>query len=228
MPVAATLYVLCAAAAIVSRQRRWRFASPLKGLPVACLAAMMAVGFLAAGPEARGGPQVLAYLAVACGLVCGLAGDLFLLDKARHLKKGALAFLVGHLWYIAAFALSGLAFAPGALALALAYFALYAYILFGRLLARHPNYRLIALAYLASLAGMAVLAGLADAYRATLGLRSTFFAGAMLFSVSDGVLSYRMFGRHFRLADLAVLSTYYAAQGLIAYGAWAALCTSLP
>lgn len=220
MTIIVTAYVLCAAIAIAARQLRWKAAPPLKGLPVGFLLVALSAGAcFRPGGIGDVGP---AYVAVALGLAFGLAGDIFLLDKARHLRKGTVAFLLGHLWYIAAFALSGLAFAPAPLAAALAYFALYAYVLFGRLLARHPNHRPIAAAYLAGLAAMTALAAFADAYRATLGLRSTFFAGAMLFSVSDGVLSYRMFGRHFRLADVAVLSTYYAAQGLIAYGAWIA------
>lgn len=221
MTIIATAYVLCAAAAIAARQLRWKAAPPLKGLPVCFLLVALAVG-AAYRPGGIGavGP---AYAAAALGLAFGLAGDIFLLDKARHLKKGTVAFLLGHLCYIVAFALSGLASAPAPLVVTLAYFGLYAYVLFGRLLSRHPNHRLIAVAYCSGLAAMTILAGFADAYRATLGLRSTFFAGALLFSVSDGVLSYRMFGRHFRLADVAVLSTYYAAQGLIAYGAWIAV-----
>jgi uncharacterized membrane protein YhhN len=41
-------------------------------------------------------------------------------------------------------------------------------------------------------------------------------AGALLFMVSDGLLAVDRFARPFRAGDAAVMTTYYAAQTLIA------------
>jgi uncharacterized membrane protein YhhN len=44
--------------------------------------------------------------------------------------------------------------------------------------------------------------------------------GAILFTISDTTLAVNHFLRRFRWAQVAILSTYYAAQTLIAWSAW--------
>lgn len=215
MIIIACLYAALAAAAIVARQLGSRLAPALKGLPVACLLLALSGARLFALDEAS-----LAYYLVIAGLTFGLAGDLLFLDKGRFFKRGIVSFLVGHLWYVAAFAASGMRPVSGPLWPLAAYFGLYATVLFKSILAKHRAYWGFAAAYLAGIAAMTVCAAFSDAANAATGITTPFFPGAVLFAVSDGILSVRIFKRRFRLSDVFVLSTYYAAQGLIAAGAW--------
>jgi len=215
MKIIVCLYAALAAAAIVARQLGWRAAPALKGLPVAFLLLALAGARLAALGDAGA-----AYYLVIAGLAFGLAGDLLFLDKGRFFKQGIAAFLGGHLLYIAAFAASGMKPVSGPLWPLGAYFGLYAAVLFKSILSKHRAYWGLAAAYLAGVATMTVCAAFADAANAAAGIPTQYFPGAVLFAVSDGILSVRLFKRRFRLADVFVLSTYYAAQGLIAAGAW--------
>jgi uncharacterized membrane protein YhhN len=215
MPIIVVLYIALALAAVLARQFGWKRASIFKGLPVLSLIAALSVAWLSGLPGAG-----LPYLLVVFGLALGFAGDILFLDKGRYFKHGVIAFLAGHLLYIASFACSGLTIDLPPLALAAVFFGFYAFVLFTRILKKHAKYVPGAIAYMAALMAMTACAHFADAYHAGEGLRTYFYLGALLFSLSDGVLSYRTFKRRFRLSDIIVLSTYYAAQGIIAYSAW--------
>lgn len=207
-------YALLAVLAVAARQLGWKAAGAAKALPVSYLIASLALA--AATGRAEAGAV---YYLIMAGLACGLAGDVLLLDKGRFFKRGVVAFLAGHVLYIVAFAFSGLKPTWRMLLPIVGYFGIYAIVLSNVLLAKHAKYRPLAVAYLGGILAMTVSALFADAANAARGASSYFFEGAFLFTVSDGVLSYRVFQRRFRFVDVAVLSTYYAAQCVIAANA---------
>jgi len=155
MIIIACLYAALSVAAVAARQLGSRAAPALKGLPVAFLLFALTDARLFALGEAS-----LAYYLVIAGLAFGLAGDLLFLDKGRFFKRGIVAFLVGHLWYIAAFAASGMTPVSAPLWPLGAYFSLYAVVLFKSILAKHRAYWGFAAAYLAGIAAMTVCAAL--------------------------------------------------------------------
>src|SRR5262245_59124480 len=177
-----------------------RLAGVLKPLPVALLALLVAAAPAPIPPAYR--------WAIVAGLVASMAGDVFLLSRARFLP-GLMSFLVGHCCYIVAFAPAGrwdvpawLLFAPflAAGGTMLAY--LWPYL--GR-------FRPPVSAYVLAIAAMGWRAATLGGASGRLAL-----AGALVFMVSDGVLAVDRFARPFRAADAAVMVTYYAAQTLIA------------
>ncbi len=153
-----------------------------------------------------------AYRALICaGLVFSLAGDVFLMLPKDRFVAGLVSFLVAHLLYIPAFARGGVGFtwAP-----AIAY-ALYAAVLLRILLPRVGALKIPVLVYALALMAMAWIA----AEHAAAGLPGGWLAaiGAALFVVSDSALAINRFVHPFRAAQPLVLSTYFAAQTLIAY-----------
>lgn len=207
-------YALLALLAVAARQLGWKAAGVAKALPVSFLIVSLAMAAVTGRAEAGA-----SYYIIMAGLACGLTGDVLLLDKGRFFKQGVVAFLGGHVLYIVAFAFSGLRPTWRMLLPIAGYFGIYAIVLSNILLAKHAKYRPLALAYLGGILAMTVSALFADAANAARGASSYFFEGAFLFTVSDGVLSYRLFQRRFRFVDVVVLSTYYAAQGVVAMNA---------
>lgn len=154
-------------------------------------------------------------LLVALGL--SLAGDVCLMfthrpQGTRWFLAGLVAFLLAHLGFVAAF-LQGVGEVrlPPALALV----AVYAALMLAVLLPRAGSLKLPVIAYCAVLAGMVFAAAArVEAFgtpEAVLAL-----AGALLFLASDSLLGWRRFVGPFRHAQAAILSTYWAAIGLIA------------
>ena len=154
-------------------------------------------------------PQVWLLLAA---LACSWVGDV-LLSFPGWFVPGLLAFLAAHLVFIGLFL--RLPMRPGRRRLptwALVYVAWY--VAFLVLLGPHLGGLLVPVAvYGAVLGTMAALAG---------GRGGVIAVGGALFVVSDSVLALGRFlpGYEFALHDLVVMSTYLAAQGLIAWGAW--------
>ena len=147
---------------------------------------------------------------IAAGLLFSLAGDVFLMLPRDRFVAGLASFLVAHLLYLAAFARGGAGVTPGLVA----FFAAFAGV-FVRLLWPHlGGLRLPVAAYAAALSAMAwqaaegALAGRPGAALAA--------AGALLFAASDGMLAWNRFVRPLPHAQALVLSTYWAAQLLIA------------
>ncbi|HXG28056.1 MAG TPA: lysoplasmalogenase [Nevskiales bacterium] len=149
---------------------------------------------------------------ILAGLAFSAAGDVFLMLPRDRFVPGLVSFLIAHLLYIAAFsAPAGLLSAP---LLALPYLAAAG----GLLLVLLPKTGRLALpvgVYAAALAAMGWQAASRwDALQDTASLCA--MLGAILFLVSDGVLAINRFVRPFRAAELLLLSTYFAAQTLIA------------
>jgi uncharacterized membrane protein YhhN len=180
---------------------------------------MLLVLALALQPTASTSPSYRG--AVTAGLVCSLAGDVFLMLPRDRFVAGLASFLVAHVFYVVAFAAEA---GPTARPDALLPFALAAGALYALLWPRLGRLRVPVLVYVAAIVVMAwqatarwLLVGQLDALLAC--------AGAVLFVVSDAALALNRFHRTFRGAQVLVLGTYFPGQLLIALsvGAGAAL-----
>jgi len=151
---------------------------------------------------------------ISLGLLFSLAGDVFLMLPKDRFVAGLVSFLAAHLLYVAAFRFGGVGFtwAPALL------YALYAAALLHVLLPRVGRLKVPVLVYALALTAMAWIA----AERAIAGHPGGWLTavGAALFVVSDSALAINRFVRPFRAAQPLVLSTYFAAQALIAFSSW--------
>jgi uncharacterized membrane protein YhhN len=149
---------------------------------------------------------------VLAGLLFSAAGDIFLMLPRDRFVPGLVSFLIAHLLYIAAFsAPAGVLAAP---LLALPYL-LGAGLLLAVLLPKTGKLALPVIVYAAALAAMGWQAASRwDALQDS----ASFYAmiGAILFMASDSVLAINRFARPFRAAETILLTTYFAAQTLIA------------
>jgi len=150
--------------------------------------------------------------AIVLGLLCSLAGDVFLMLPRNRFLAGLACFFVAHICYLAAFAGPyGLPNSP----LVLLCFAAYGICLLRRLWPRLGRYRMPVAVYTCVLLLMAVAAHQqlmrASSLRAWLA-----FTGALLFVLSDSVLALDRFEVGAKRRQLLVLSTYFLAQWLIA------------
>jgi len=149
---------------------------------------------------------------IVAGLICSLAGDVFLMLRRERFVAGLVSFLFAHLFYIAAFTTDGarVSSAWGAFTLAL-YGALMLRLLWPRL----GKLKAPVVIYVAAILLMAWQAlnrwtTTGDAGGALA------LAGALLFVVSDSALAWNRFRAEFKSAQALVLGTYFAAQWLIA------------
>lgn len=149
---------------------------------------------------------------VMVGLLFSLAGDVFLMLPSDRFVAGLASFLVGHLFYVAAFALDGgsagplLAWSPFAVAGGIVYLWL------------RPGLGRMALPVAAYVVAITCMAGLATARWIEVGSTGPLLAcaGATLFAFSDGVLAANRFRRPFVSAQAIVLGSYFTGQCLIA------------
>ncbi|MCA9978876.1 MAG: lysoplasmalogenase, partial [Anaerolineales bacterium] len=149
---------------------------------------------------------------IAAGLILCLAGDIFLMLPPRYFLAGLGSFLAGHWFYIAAFTLDGGAVLTWWLLPLLIYG-----VAIHSLLRRHlGKMRWPVIVYIIFILAMAWAAlgrwSSVGSYSAALAA-----IGALLFVISDSVLAYDRFRQKFPAARVVVLSTYWAAQWLIAY-----------
>jgi uncharacterized membrane protein YhhN len=149
---------------------------------------------------------------VVFGLAFSLAGDIFLMLPSDHFVAGLVTFLAAHVAYLIAFS-RGVAFGSRPLLL-LPYFGVAVGVLWF-LWSRLGRFRLPVVFYVGALvamawqaAGRAAIVETIPAYAAA--------TGAALFVVSDATLAINRFGKPFRTAQALVMSTYVAAQALIA------------
>lgn len=147
---------------------------------------------------------------VVAGLLFSLAGDVFLMLPSDRFIAGLASFLVGHVFYVSAFAgaadLAPLALLPFAVAAAGIYAVLHRHL---------DGLRVPVLLYVAAIVAMAWLA---TGRWLAVGQLGALLAciGAILFVVSDGALAINRFARPFKGAQTVVLGTYFPAQLLIA------------
>jgi uncharacterized membrane protein YhhN len=151
-------------------------------------------------------------IAIASGLVCSLAGDVWLMLPSDHFISGLISFLVTHLVYAAAFVSEA---GPGFSTPLLTPFLIYGGLMLAVLWPHLGSLRMAVMAYLTAILVMAWQAcerwlrvGDVGAMLGAL--------GAVLFIISDSALAIRRFRGYYRSAQVLTLSTYYVAQWLIA------------
>ena len=150
--------------------------------------------------------------AVVAGLLCSLAGDVFLMLPADRFVQGLACFLAAHACYVAAFASGG---GRAWHVWSLLPFAVYGGVMWLVLSPRLGGMRAPVAVYVGAILLMAWLA--ASRWSLTRGAGSGLaLAGACLFVVSDSALALDRFRGRFRGAQALTLGTYFAAQWLIA------------
>ena len=151
--------------------------------------------------------------AVIAGLICSLAGDIFLMLPSDRFVPGLISFLIAHLFYIAAFTYGRkIRFAPWLLVP----FVLYGLLIYGILAPYLGPLKLPVAVYIVVILVMAWRAW--ERWSSTAEKTAMFaFLGALLFIISDSVLVINRFRDSFAVARALNLSTYFAAQWLIAH-----------
>ncbi|HEX6291921.1 MAG TPA: lysoplasmalogenase [Herpetosiphonaceae bacterium] len=170
----------------------------------------VAILLIAAGSS---GETLPAYrYAIIAGLLCSLAGDVFLMLPADRFLAGLVSFLLAHLCYIVAFNVGVQPLMPLWSGLP---FLAYGMMLFARL---RPHLGSMALPVAGYSLVISVMAWQACARWLQLATPDALLAGigAVLFVASDSLLAIDRFAGSFRWAHLAILVTYYVAQWLIA------------
>ena len=152
---------------------------------------------------------------IVIGLLCSLAGDIFLMLPQDRFIAGLVSFLLAHLVYSAAFIIA--ADGPWTVTALLTLIPLLAYGLAAFLILRpHLGPFLVpVLCYMLVILFMAWRGvELARQYPEPGPVLAA--AGALVFVISDTALAYNRFARPFRTAQALVLGTYFVAQWLIA------------
>lgn len=146
---------------------------------------------------------------IVAGLLCSLLGDVFLMLPRDRFVAGLVSFLVAHLFYVAAFAQGVRAWSVWWAAGLLVYGVSMLRLLWGGF----GKLKAAVVVYVAAILLMA-WAALSRWPDADGGAWAA--AGALLFVASDSALAWDRFGRKFKVAQALILSTYFAAQCLIA------------
>ena len=152
-------------------------------------------------------------LAIMIGLLFSLVGDVLLMLPSDRFVAGVAAFLAAHLAYLAAFS-SRVPFGASPAAFGVVGL-IVAAILAGLWRSLPARMRPPLVVYGAALGAMTAQAA-SQAILIPTAATAAAAVGAVLFLFSDAALVTNRFARPFRLAPLAVLGTYYAAQTLIA------------
>jgi len=150
--------------------------------------------------------------AVIFGLICSMAGDIFLMLPSDRFILGLVSFLIAHLFYIVAFTSdSQIKRAPWALIP----FVLYGIFIYVVLSPYLGTMKLPVAAYIAVILVMGWRAWERWSQTSKKTALLAFF-GAVLFVISDSILALNKFREPFAAARALNLSTYFAAQWLIA------------
>jgi uncharacterized membrane protein YhhN len=151
---------------------------------------------------------------VVLGLMLSLAGDVFLmLPDDRYFIFGLASFLVAHLFFIGAYrARGGFGFTWWLALLYLAYAAAFVYLLWPSIV----DVRIPVLVYASVLMVMGWQAAEMWLYWSDLSALAAML-GAIFFLLSDSTLALNKFRAPIRQSSVIVMSTYWAAQLLIAW-----------
>lgn len=146
------------------------------------------------------------------GLGCSLLGDIFLMLPKRRFIQGLISFLIAHLFYSAAF-LSAIRLR---FSIWLIFPLLFYALIFFMALSRHlEKMKFPVVAYMLVIIAMAWLA--AQRYLQIKEMKPLLaFIGAILFVISDSSLAVNQFVRKHQFGQALTLSTYFAAQWLVA------------
>ena len=150
------------------------------------------------------------YMIIA-GLLFSLAGDVFLMLPQDSFIQGLISFLIAHLFYITAFTTES--------GRALSIWKAIPFLLYGGLMLRALSQNLGKMRLPVMIYMLVILMmGWTAASRLITGQDGSLLAlaGALLFIASDSVLALDRFRGHFPSAQFIILSTYFAAQWLIA------------
>lgn len=150
--------------------------------------------------------------AIILGLLFSLAGDVFLMLPRDRFVQGLICFLVGHIFYIVAFAReSGGAFSLWTMIPLL----IYGCLMYGLLSPNLGSLRLPVGLYMLVILmmGCAALSRWLMTGQEGSGLAAS---GALFFIASDSLLAVDRFRGRFRNSHLLILITYFTAQWLIA------------
>lgn len=152
---------------------------------------------------------------VIAGLFFSLVGDVFLINPQRYFVHGLAAFLIAHLFYVAAFGKAGAGkfnlLSLGAFPVG---FALFLIISNGV----PANLKIPVIFYTLAISTMLCAAVNLRLTKKTPQARLA-LAGAAFFVASDSILAFNKFGYEFFTAKIFILSTYFLAQWLIARSA---------
>jgi len=206
------LLSIFAAAALLQLYACFYGKQRLRAITKPLLMPLLAVLYFISADEPR--------LLVAATLLCGMAGDIFLLLPNKFFKYGMIFFGLGHIGYIAAFFLyagaGGAPFFPAVLLAALYMGAAASF--HGRIFSYIPKERKAeTFFYTLLLCAMGVAAGMSFFVRSTPS-RLPFLLGGLLFAVSDALLARRLFYKKSLHGNFAVMLTYLAAQACLAAG----------
>lgn len=156
-------------------------------------------------------PSVYKYMIVA-GLLFSLAGDIFLMLPRERFISGLISFLIAHLFYIGAFTFDG--------ARGMSLLTAFALLVYGGLMLRllFPHLGKMKIPVVVYMLVILLMVWQAtNRWINTSGIESLLaFAGACLFAASDSILALNRFRRPFPSAQFLILTTYFAAQWLIA------------
>jgi uncharacterized membrane protein YhhN len=170
--------------------------------------------FLIALGRAATSPRAYA-IAIIVGLLCSLAGDIFLMLPTDRFIAGLVSFLLAHLAYSVAFSTAaGATLSPRSAALLLPLL-LYGAIIYRRL---WPHLGALAPPVLVYMLVIVAMAWRALDLWVQLRTPVAFAAalGAILFVASDSLLALNRFVGKFAAAQALILGTYFVAQWLIA------------
>ncbi|WP_251359161.1 lysoplasmalogenase [Kangiella sp. TOML190] len=149
------------------------------------------------------------------GLALSLIGDMFLMLRPQRFIAGLVAFLLAHIAYVMAFYSSVQGNDISWLASLLLPFGL---IYLGILWKYLNNYRWPVVGYFVAIACMLFFASALLLIEMSHMAKLAFF-GAMLFAISDGILAWRKFKRPLKYGQFYIMTSYFAAQTLIALSA---------
>jgi uncharacterized membrane protein YhhN len=150
---------------------------------------------------------------IVIGMLFSLMGDIFLMLPSDQFLIGLICFLITHICYIVAFLFDSRAGRPLWPYVLLAAIAIVIFeLLSGGI---DPAMKLPVAIYAAALSFMTAQALARNLQQKNLGSRLA-ACGAILFLISDTTLAYDRFVTGFFAAHAIILSTYYAAQYLIA------------
>jgi uncharacterized membrane protein YhhN len=143
---------------------------------------------------------------VVVGVVCSLAGDVFLMLPEERFVEGLASFLLAHVAYIVAFFVAGTSAtgaAIGAVIVALGV-TLVARPILRAVRSEHADFAIPVLAYVSIISVMVVAAWATSNPWA--------IVGAMSFYASDGTLAWNKFVHPIKGGRFAIMSTYHLAQ----------------
>lgn len=143
---------------------------------------------------------------VVVGLVCSLAGDVFLMLPEERFVEGLVSFLLAHIAYVVAFFVAGTSATSAAIGVAIVAVgvALMARPILRAVKSEHADFAVPVLAYVSVISVMVVAAWATSNPWA--------IVGAMSFYASDGILAWNKFVHQIKGGRFAIMSTYHVAQ----------------